>query len=167
VKHNVRCRRGDVKMWDSISAVEHRYTAEGEPALGEAFQLIRQQRESEPGDREAALRLLFLSWYCCSEPPYLTGLVDIDDAPSVFREIYFSLGGADSDDIEFLFVAGYMASIFPYCCGEEAEWVEQGRRCLAKLRKTSGASPGSAVFKGRGAYGQFFAHIADRGWNGI
>lgn len=153
--------------WDSISAAERQYVVEGKPALGKAYQLILQKCAAEPDDREAALRLLFLSWYCCSEPPYLTGLVDIKNAATVFREIYYSFGGTESDDEEFLFVAGYMASLFPFCCGEAAEWLEHGKRCLTKLRRIASIPSDSAVFEGRGAYGQYFAHIVESGWNGI
>jgi hypothetical protein len=151
----------------SLPEIERRYTEGGQPSLGDAFRLLNQRWLTGSHDRETVLRLLFLAWYSCSEPPFLTGLTDVGDSASLFRELFAFLGGENSDDEEFLFVAGYMVSLFACCVGPEAEWVLKGERCLTRWRQLARAPIDPARFEGRGAYGQYFAHIARTGWSGV
>ncbi|HEY2749357.1 MAG TPA: hypothetical protein VGL86_32285, partial [Polyangia bacterium] len=46
----------------------------GAPALGDAYQVLREQWRAGDRDREVALHLMFLAWYLNIEPPFLTGL---------------------------------------------------------------------------------------------
>jgi hypothetical protein len=147
----------------AITGVECRYTEHGEPSLGEAYELLQSRWNAGGRDRETALRLLFLAWYSCSEPPFLTGLSM--DAPyaDVFADVFSHLGEEQSSDPEFLFAVGVMATSFPYCIGPESEWEAVGKRCVhraAELRP-EGFEPG--WFEGRGAYGNYFAHMLRHG----
>lgn len=107
--------------------------------------------------REAALRLLFLSWYSCMEPPHLTGLEN-DVAPEgLVDELFEFLGGEDSRDAEFLFVVAVMAEVAPWCLGDEPHWEALAERFKARLGDNV---PTPEVFSGRGGYGEYFAHQA-------
>jgi len=141
----------------SITEIENRYT-NGEPSLGSAYALLRERWADGPRDRETALRLLFLAWYSNAEPPFLTGLPDGDHF-AVVSETFNALGGAASTDAEVCFVVGLMASLFPCCLGDETEWSNLGH---VLWRRAEALAPGTltaADFEGRGAYGEYFAHM--------
>jgi hypothetical protein len=148
---------------DDITELEQRYNGAGERTLGQAYEALLERFEHGSGDREICLRLMFLAWYSCSEPSFLTGLPEDDPGclmPGVFRAAFEELGGELSDDPELLFTAGLMASMFPYCCGPEHEWSAIG----TALKKRHAALPAAArmaesAFVGRGAYGEYFAHM--------
>jgi hypothetical protein len=144
---------------DEITRIEDRYAGPaGKPALGEAYWLLRERWMRGERDRETGLRLLFLSWYSCAEPTRLTGLPDDARADGTFREVYTAFGGEDSEDPEFLHVAGYMAEFQPFCIGEEDEWKATGLRCLERASELRPQGFRPEEFKGRGAYGDYFAH---------
>jgi hypothetical protein len=148
-----------------ITAIEDRYCGQGgDPTLGEAYAAWQQRWAAGERDRETALRLLFLSWYACSEPTEFTGLPeDRDGSVAVFQRSFDHLRQLGPGDAEFLFVAGYMARVFPWCCGGEPAWTAMGRECLDAYGR-SGSLIGRDVFRDRGAYGEYFAHIVDVGW---
>jgi hypothetical protein len=150
---------------DAINAVERRYTEGGQPSLGEALALLRQRWDQGLRDRETGLRLLFLAWHGCCEPPFLTGLTGEGDYTKLLRDIFDDLGGEASEDGEFLFAAGYMASLFPWCFGPEAEWQQVGRRCLERWRRSGSPALAESVFEGRGAFGRYFARVARTKWS--
>ena len=144
---------------DEITRIENRYAVpSGEPTLGTAYRLLRERWIQGERDRDTALRLLFLAWYACAEPTWLTGLPEDARTGAMFREIYDAFGGEESEDPEFLYAAGYMAEFQPYCIGEADEWQAKGLRCLerASVLRPEGLRP--EQFKGRGAYGDYFAH---------
>jgi hypothetical protein len=107
--------------------------------------------------REAALRLLFLSWYSCIEPPHLTGLEDNVAPKGLVDELFEFLGGEGSRDMEFLFVMAVMAEVAPWCLGDEQHWEVIAERFRARL---GGNVPNPEVFFGRGGYGEYFTHQA-------
>jgi hypothetical protein len=149
----------------AVTAAEAPHTERGLPELGPALALLLRRWEAGARDDETALRLLFLSWYACAEPSFLTGLPEDEEASAArFREVDAHFGGVDAGHAEFLYVAGYMASTFPFCIGEEAEWEARGGRYLlrARLLRPEGFSPGH--FTGRGAYGKYFAQMFASGW---
>ena len=107
--------------------------------------------------REAALHLLFLSWYSCVEPPHLTGLGD-DIAPKrLVDELFEFLGGEQSLDAEFMFVVAVMAEVASWCLGDDLRWETMAERFIERL---GGNVPKPEVFLGRGGYGEYFAHQA-------
>ncbi len=147
-----------------ITEIESQYCgSRGKPVLGNALVELRARWEAGHRDRETCLRPLFLAWYTCSEPTWLTGLPEQGGMMVVFQSVFAHLNDAFPDDPEFLFVAGYMAALWPWCCGEEAKWETTGRNCLKKFQATGeGLLP--ETFSGRGAYGFYFAHIVSSGW---
>lgn len=157
----VRQKEVDIQ---EITEIENRYReGNGEPTLGDAYVQLRARWKSGQRDRETCLRLLFLAWYSCSEPACLTGLPQGTDATVLFQAVWNHLQQYASEDPEFLFVAGYMAALFPWCCGDECVWEANGRDCLRKFEKT-GETLLPSIFSGRGAYGHYFAHIVSSGW---
>ncbi len=104
--------------------------------------------------REAALRLMFLCWYSCIEPPHLTGLEGVVAPGGLIEELFEFLGGEDSTEAEFLFVVAVMAAVAPWCLGDVQRWDAIGVRFRARL---AGYVPAPEVFSGRGGYGEYFA----------
>lgn len=152
---------------ESISEIEDLYTeTKGSPSLGTAFSMLRTRWNEGARDRETALRLAFLAWYSCSEPSFLTGLPDDDCTPLIFADAFSSLGGSDSTDPEVCFVFGIMAELFPYCCGNEEYWASIGVKLTEKSMKLLPQGLLPDVFVGRGAYGEYFAHMASNNKDG-
>ena len=136
------------------------------PTLGAAFERFRAQWESGERDRELALHLMFLAWYLYLEPCHLTGLdeaaVSLDDLTAVFNAAHDWLlpTGADTEDVEALYVAGLAARLCPWALGEASLWIARSEAYRVRCRELvpDGISP--AVFEGRGAYGDYFASQA-------
>lgn len=149
---------------DSITALEQLYVEAGDPSLGKAYDALLERFDGGQRDRETCLRLMFLAWYSCSEPEFLTGLPYSDPEGQhgrVFRATFEQLGARSSKDPEVIFTASLMTSMFPYCCGPEPEWSAIGEELKARLAALPVASrPSATSFTGRGAYGHYFAHMA-------
>ena len=148
---------------DHITELEQRYNSAGERTLGQAYEALLNRFEHGSRDRETSLRLMFLAWYSCSEPSFLTGLPEDDPGcpmPGVFRAAFEELGGELSEDPELLFTAGLMASMFPYCCGPAHEWSAIGTALKSRYAALPAAERMTeSAFVGRGAYGNYFAHM--------
>jgi hypothetical protein len=145
---------------EAITEVENRYSGQGgEPSLGQAFAMLQERWASGARDRETALRLAFLAWYSCSEPTWLTGLPDDQNTSTVFLDAFATLGGAQSSDVEVCFAVGLMAELFPYCIGDEAYWLSVGNMLRARARALAPRGLQPSQFSGRGAYGEYFAHM--------
>ena len=104
--------------------------------------------------REAALRLMFLCWYSCIEPPHLTGLEGVIAPEGLRDELFDFLGGEDAADAEFLFVVSVMAAVAPWCLGAARRWDAVADNFRARL---AGNVPSPGAFFGRGGYGEYFA----------
>ena len=113
--------------------------------------------------REAALRLMFLSWYSCIEPPHLTGLEGVVPPEGLVDELFEFLGGEESHDAEFLFVVAVMAEVASWCLGDEQRWEGIAESFRARL---GGDVPKPEGFLDRGEYGECFAHQARAQSNG-
>lgn len=149
---------------NEIAEIEQRYCrSDGEPVLGQAYAHLKDRWKAGRRDRETCLRLLFLAWYSCAEPTWLTGLPLDEDTTPLFGAIFTHLEQAAPSDPELLFVVGYMAALWPWCCGETNQWERTGRDCLRKFQ-ASGESLASESFSGRGTYGSYFAHIIASRW---
>lgn len=147
----------------TITQIEQQYVEKGCQTLGSAYTMLQHRWKDGARDKETALRLLFLAWYSCSEPDFLTGLDEDLGNKDVFTNVFSELGGMDCQDPEVCFAVGFMAEIFPYCIGDEKLWEEKGKtlRARGKELKPDGYPP--AYFEGRGAYGDYFAHMANTG----
>jgi hypothetical protein len=107
--------------------------------------------------REGALRLLFLSWYSCSEPPHLSGLEGVKPQEGLVDGLFKFLGGEETQDVEVLFVIAVMGEVAAWCLGEDDRWRTTANIFRSRL---DNRVPDSELFAGRGAYGEYFAHQA-------
>lgn len=135
----------------------------GEPTLGRALELAATEWRSGNRDRELRLHLLFLCWYCSLEPPFLTGFDESclpeSDPAQLFQEVYASFAAAVSEDPELLFTVGLMAMLAPWALGEDVLiWESRSAAFRARYRLLVPQGLAPAIFEGRGAYGEYFAH---------
>ena len=148
---------------DTILSLENRSLGRhGEPTLGQALELAIREWDAGNRDREFRLHLLFLSWYCLVEPPYLTGFDESTcpsaQLPGLFSAVYETFTDSILDDPEVLCVVGLMAHLAPWALGgDEGVWEARSRDFRARYRALvpEGLSP--SYFEGRGAYGDYFA----------
>jgi hypothetical protein len=121
------------------------------------WDLLSAQWMDGPQTREAALRLLFLSWYACSEPLHLSGLEEVDLQESLIDELFKFLGGEGAEDEEILFVIAVMSEVAPWCLGDNERWSKIAKIFKAKLDRKI---PAPELFTGRGSYGEYFEYQA-------
>ena len=145
-----------------ITAIENRYVNDGEPCLQLARDALVDRWNAGATDRETLLRLFFLQWYSCSEPPFLTGLDNPLDE-DLFYRLLEQLGGATTDDPEVMLVVGHMAGGWGFCFGDEQAWTQTGSRLLRRYEELP---PERRLrpehFRGRGAYGNYFVNLIPR-----
>ena len=140
------------------------WEANGEPTLGAAYEILRDEWRSGDRNRELSLHLMFLSWYLLTEPAHLTGLdeerVSTDELMAIFNEVHEHATPAKNGDAEVLYVVALMADFAPWLLGDDATWEARSReyRILYRALEPNGIDP--AVFDGRGAYGKYFARMA-------
>jgi hypothetical protein len=147
---------------DAVVALENRAVgAHGEPMLGAALNVALDAWRSGNRDRELRLHLLFLSWYCNLEPPHLTGYVEAFPSVNlcaIFAEVFRSFGDEASDDAEFLFVVGLMATLTPWLLGDDEEtWRKRAQRYQSRYRALAPSGLAPEIFADRGAYGDYFS----------
>lgn len=123
--------------------------------LRPAFDAAKARWQRGERGRELALHLLFTAWMHWAEPPHLTGLSD-ETAAALWHEAFAYLGGADSADAEFLYVAGHMVTLFPWPLGDETVWERTGQRLTRRATELQPAGFSVAQFEGRGFYGDYF-----------
>jgi len=136
----------------------------GEPTLGEAYEVLRACWRSGDRGRELGLHLMFLAWYMLCEPSQYTGLnvkrTPLSELVDRFNEVHDYFAFVVSGDAEMLYAIGLMAYLFPFLLGDERLWEARSREYRAKYRKLAPAGIDPAVFEGRGAYGEYFRHQA-------
>jgi hypothetical protein len=142
--------------------LEKRYLGQrGEPTLGEVYLILRDCWREGDRDRELGLHLMFVAWYGCAEPPFLTGInVASNELNSIFAEVHDYFGSSIQNDAEMLYVVGLMVHLFPYCLGNEDEWIQISRSYRERYRKLSPTGIDPSVFSNRGAFGEYFQHQA-------
>lgn len=145
---------------EKITAIEDEYHSPSHtPSLGRAYDALVVRWKDGARDRETALHLLFLIWYGQAEPPYFTGLKDVNRTR--INELFQRLGGEFSTDPEVLFVIMMMCEIAPWALGEESYWRRTGERFLQRLRELPETGLSRLTFSRRGAYGYYFANRWD------
>ncbi len=164
-----------------INEIERAYK-HGVPSLGLAAEELLHRWRNNLRDGETCIRLIFLRWYSCSEPDWLTGLEK--EIPSV-ESIIAEFGGENTLAAETLFILGVLGgNTFAFCFGEESIWRE---KCRDFLKRATELEPTSqlfadwayfvdespitknprtkitpevhARFNGRGALGEYMEHI--------
>jgi len=121
------------------------------------WDILLSQWQDGTQSRETALRLLFLSWYSCSEPTYLSGLDEVQPPKDFVDELFEFVGGQEADDIEVLFVVAVMAEVAAWCLGDEHHWERVAGIFRSRL---NGRVPALNIFAGRSTYGEYFEHHA-------
>ena len=147
---------------DEALDLENRGTwAMGQPTLFAAFEILRKQWRAGHRERELGLHLLFLSWYMLLEPAHLTGfdeaLLPTEWLAELFNEVHEYLGPANSNDPELLYVVGLIAHLSPWLLGDNSTWEHRSESYRATYRQVVHEGIDSAMFNGRGAYGEYFA----------
>jgi len=142
---------------DVITSIEDQYFLPPHaPTLGRAYDALVERWMEGERDRETALRLLFLIWYCFAEPSPFTGLKDANRIR--VSELFQRLGGEFSTDPEVLFAVSVMCRVAPWALGDEAYWKEVGARFAARLKERQAQGLGRQTFNRRGTYGHYFAN---------
>jgi hypothetical protein len=137
----------------------------GEPTLGAAYALLRDQWRAGERDRELALHLGFLAWYLNTEPPHLTGAgVPSDELSKLAAEVHDWLlpDGAASLDVEALYVIGIGAGMFAWAFGDEPLWEARSEAYGRRYRQLCPDGIPADVFANRGAYGSYYENRAKR-----
>lgn len=95
---------------------------QGATSLGTAKSALKARWSANLRDNETLIRLLFLSWYPCSEPGNLTGLRQYEK--NEFENLLSDAGGPSSLEAESQFILGVLSDSdsFPFCCGAEDKW---------------------------------------------
>ena len=122
------------------------------------YQRLKEGWREGERDRELILELMFLAWWHWAEPPFLTNFSDDPEVVTLWRELFAYSEGEESNDAEFLFVAGTMAHIFAYALGDETEWKARGLRMIRRAMSLQPTALPLSTFDGRGKYGEYFAH---------
>jgi hypothetical protein len=78
----------------------------------------------------------------------------------LFNETFATLGGESCSDVEVCFVLGVMAAVAPWILGEEEYWINLGSEFQERVRQLAPQGLLPSLFTGRGAYGEYFAHMA-------
>ena len=131
----------------------------GEPTLGDAFQILRSEWQSRNRDRELVLHLLFLCWYGLAEPPHITGFDgrDFSDVQTVFAEVLSFVEPRINDDAEMLYIVGLGAHLFDYIFpGGEAVWARKSAEYRRRYRKLCPTGIDPNTFLNRGYYGDYY-----------
>ena len=141
--------------------LENRHIGEQwEPTLAAAYAILKKQWEAGDRDRELGLHLLFISWYGMIEPKHITGF---DESIEVFHELEQMFEKVHSyfepkihQDAEMLWVVGLVTHMqwFMFTDREKWETISKEYRKLYRALEPDGIDP--AIFKGRGAYGDYF-----------
>jgi hypothetical protein len=141
---------------EKITAIEDEYHFSHTPSLGRAYDALVARWKEGARDRETALRLLFFIWYGLAEPPYFTGLKDVNRTR--VTELFQRLGGEFTTDPEVLFVVTVMCENAPWALGEESYWRSVGERFRRRLQQQPEPGLSKLTFARRGAYGYYFAN---------
>lgn len=137
---------------EEITAIEAEYAEKpSKPSLGYAATALFLRWKVGERDQETAIRLMFMRWYACAEPAFLTRLND-DELPTI-EQLISDLGGEASLWPEALFLLGFWAGLFPWCLGNESHWTSNTQK-LAK--RAADLAPGCHIFRNW----SFFFHVA-------
>lgn len=123
-----------------VTEIERAYK-HGVPSLGLAAHALLARWNNNLRDEETFIRLIFMHWYSCSEPNFLTGLEQESPSTEAFITGY---GGEQKLSAETLFIIGLLGyDTFAFCFGEEVLW---RRKCREFLERAATREPTSQLF---------------------
>lgn len=132
--------RRKILSLEEINQIECAYKL-GVPSLGIAAEELLHRWHNNLRDAETCVRLIFLRWYSCSEPDYLTGLTR---ETLTVDSIIADYGGEHNLGAETLFVIGVLGgNTFAFCFGEESVWQKKSRDFL---KRAADLEPTSKLF---------------------
>lgn len=128
-----------------ITDIERAYK-HGVPSLGIAAEELLHRWRNNLRDEETCIRLIFLRWYSCSEPIWLTGLEM--ETPliqsALIQSVIDEFGGEDSLSAETLFVLGFLGgTLYAFCFGDESIWQ---KKCKGFLKRATEIESTSQLF---------------------
>ena len=112
----------------------------GGSTLGLAAEALLGRWQHGIRDVETLARLLFLIWYHCADQRFLPETLQHPSAEELIGEA----GGEAALPADTLFVVSFVANLFPYCFGVEAEWQ---RRSRAFLERAAESEPQSRLLR--------------------
>ncbi len=132
----------------------------GEPTLGDAYEILKEQWQSGDRDRELGLHLMFLAWYGLVEPEYLTGFPDIEGASQkrmqMLTEVHTYFEPQIYQDTEMLYVFGLAAEMFWFMFDNVADWENRSMEYRKRYRDLLPNGIDPTIFHNRGAYGAYY-----------
>lgn len=157
----------------------------GVSTLGAAADALLFRWTNELKDEETAMRLIFLRWFSRTEPPFLTGLNDLEEKLPAVEAIIEEFGGEDGLSAESKFILAILSfGGYAWGMGDEATWKNKARQLFLVAAdaepksylfadwkflieekidsthlKTKIESEMHARFYGRGSMGNYVLHI--------
>ncbi|KOF08700.1 hypothetical protein AC739_18860 [Planococcus glaciei] len=126
-------------QWPEVDALE------SQEKWNEAKSFLLKNWQQDPTDVKVTIRLGFFCWYLLvEEVPLGVGNVDLDELATILiQATNFGLANL-KDHEEFLWIFGYMISLFPYYFGDYEDWEEKGK---LMLRRTHELCPDEPVYQ--------------------
>lgn len=118
---------------------------ESQEKWNEVKLLLIETWRQNPDDLKVLIRLGFFCWYLLVEE-VTVGVkdVDLDELETVLNEVTHVGLAAFMHNEDFLWIFGYMISLFPYYFGDYEEWEEKGE---AMLRRAHELRPNEPVYR--------------------
>ncbi len=134
---------------------------DGEPTLAAAYVILREQWKNGDRDRELGLHLMFLSWYGIIEPGHLTGFSETDELRNelmqMFTKVHAYFEPQIYQDVELLYVFGLAAHMFWFMFDNASAWEKRSIEYRHRFRALAPNGIDQAIFRNRGAYGEYYA----------
>ena len=123
-------------QWTEVDALE------SQEKWNEARSLLIKNWQENPQDLKVNIRLGFFCWYLLVEDvPLGVKNVDLDELTAILVQVT-NFGLANFEDCEdFLWIFGWMISLFPYYFGDYEDWEEKGKSMLKGAHELSPDDP--------------------------
>ncbi len=138
---------------------------DGEPTLADAYVILKDQWKNGDRDRELGLHLMFLSWYGIIEPGHLTGFSETDglrqELMQMLTEVHAYFEPQIYQDAEMLYAVGLAAHVFWFMFDDDLAWEKRSIEYRQPYRALMPNGIDPAIFHNRGAYGEYYAGMAE------
>ena len=126
----------------------------------EELRFLEASWQSGDFNAEAALEVLFLSWYCVVEPPSCTGMPRQFEPAYLFQGALQYLGGPTTQNAEACALLAVMAEQYPWCMGvSEQEWVQLAPILKARALSLCPKALEPTRYSGRGSFGRYLEQM--------